>query len=669
MNLMNLRLSLFSFCTSALITVPLHAQFSDGVLDTTFDGDGIVQTDFGNNLEDRAYAVAAQADGKTVVAGYSVVAGKYQVALARYTVAGALDTSFGSGGRVLTDAGPDHDQAYAVAIQPDDKIVVAGWTYGTSFDFLVVRYTATGALDGSFGTGGVVTIPISGDTDIANSLALQSDGKILVAGYASIAGSQDFAVVRLTDTGALDTSFSDDGIATVNMGSSAEYAGAVAVQSDGKIILVGGSTLTGGSYDFALARLTVSGALDVTFGTAGRVTTSLVAGSDYAGSVIIQTTGEIIAAGGAINGGSEDFALVRYTSTGALDTSFGTGGIVLTPISAGSEVCRGVVLQNDGKIIAAGSTSVGPGSFATLRYTSTGALDTSFGTEGKVTTAFGAYGAAGYGVAMHGDGRVVVAGDSYSFAGSLDFGVVMFRVPLPDIAVAAGSPLSDGIGSLSLGAAIAGQDGAPLTFTITNPGSKELNNLAITKNGTDAEDFEVSALSGTNIPVGGGSVTFSVTFSPATGGMKNVALQIASNVSGTRNPFDIALTATALGMEQDTDNDGLNDVAEYQMAALGFNWQVAQTALVETYFATANGAGLFKASQVQALRLPTPQIQRDSLTGEFTLAFGLEKSTTVQPAAFAPFPVAAPQISIVNGKFKIQVPSQGDAAYFRLSSR
>jgi hypothetical protein len=177
------------------------------------------------------------------------------------------------------------------------------------------------------------------------------------------------------------------------------------------------------------------------------------------------------------------------------------------------------------------------------------------------------------------------------------------------------------------------------------------------------------ALSGTSIPAGGGSVTFTVTFSPESAGAKTAELQIASNVSGAKNPFDISLSATALTSAQDTDNDGLNDATEYQMAALGFDWQVNQNALIQTYFATAAGAGLFKESQVQALKLSTPQIQRDPLTGEFTLSFSIEKSATIDPAAFIPIPVTAPQISIVDGKLDILLPGQGDSAFFRLSGQ
>jgi FG-GAP repeat/IPT/TIG domain len=262
-----------------------------------------------------------------------------------------------------------------------------------------------------------------------------------------------------------------------------------------------------------------------------------------------------------------------------------------------------------------------------------------------------------------GSASVVVTSPAGSNAANSFF---TYFIPAPDIAVVGGSALTDG-DTLTL--ATIGGPAAPLTFTITNPGTGELNGLVINKTGPDAEDFLVGNLSATSIPAGGGSATFTVTFSPNSGSAKSAVIEITSNLTGAKNPFEINLAGQTLLVTEDTDSDGLNDVAEYQMAALGFDFQVAQPSLVETYFATANGAGLLKASQVQALKLPTPQIQRNPLTGEFTLGFGLEKSATLEPAAFGPFPITAPQVSVVGGKLEIRFPGQGDAAFFRLSTQ
>lgn len=663
---MNLRFPLFGIIIPVLLAGSLRAQFSDGVPDTAFDGDGIVQTDFGNNLEDQTNAVAVQADGKTVVAGYSLVAGKYQVALARYTVGGALDTTFGTAGRLLRDVGPDHDAANAVAVQPDGKIVIAGYTYGTSaFEFLVMRFTSTGALDTGFGTGGKATLALSPTVNIGTSLALQNDGKIVVAGFASIAGEQDFVVLRYTDEGVLDTTFSGDGIATKNLGGTTEQATSVAVQPDGKIIAAGFSA-QGAWTDSAMVRYTAAGVPDAGFGSGGQVISSLSGEDDYAHALALTSTGEILLAGSAAEGnGVTGGVITRYSSSGVLDSGF---GIIRSSSLGTNVVLRGLAVQSNGHIIFAGGTSGSGGRYVIGRITSSGSADpVSMFPFAFNWPAIGTAGSAAHGVALHDDGRIAVAGRSMSAAGGADFTVMMLRVPRPDISVALAMDLTDGVGSASLGAAPVGSSGPEFTFTITNPGNAELSDLSVTKSGADADDFTVSALSATSLTPGGGGATFTVTFAPASGGGKTAALQITSNVNGTKNPFDIVLTATALSTAQDTDSDGLNDVTEFRLAALGFDWQVAQTALVETYFATAAGAGLFKPDQVRALKIPTPRFERDPLTGAFTLTFGLEASATLDPPAFGPLPVTAPQVTVREGKLEIRFTGQDDAAFFRLT--
>lgn len=238
-----------------------------------------------------------------------------------------------------------------------------------------------------------------------------------------------------------------------------------------------------------------------------------------------------------------------------------------------------------------------------------------------------------------------------------------------DIAVAQASPLTDGAGSVSFAVAQGGIGSNVLTFTISNPGYSDLTSLAVTKDGLDAADFTVSALSGTSIPAGAGTVTFTVTFTPASATAKIAALHIASNAPGSKNPFDIALTGTTLTYTTDADNDGLNDASEVNLAALGFNWQVAQPALVATYYANANGAGLYTPAQVQALNIGTPLIQRTAL-GQFKLTLGVEKSTTLQPGSFQPFPMTVPQTTINGaGKLEFLFTVPDNAAFFRLEAK
>ncbi|MBN8460275.1 MAG: IPT/TIG domain-containing protein [Verrucomicrobia bacterium] len=271
-------------------------------------------------------------------------------------------------------------------------------------------------------------------------------------------------------------------------------------------------------------------------------------------------------------------------------------------------------------------------------------------------------------------GEVGAASVQVTTPGGTNAPNTLFAYGAPDIALAQTGALSSNTGNINFGnggsVVLGWTEGhnPPVTFTITNPGTADLSGISIAKSGPDADDFTVSAPSSATIPVGPGTATFTVTFNPSSNAYKLATLQISSNVIGDKNPFTIHIHGQTLSTSADTDSDGLNDATEFRLAALGFDWQTQQTALVETYFATAPGAGLFKPDQVRALKLPTPRLERDPLTGAFHLTFGLETSASVDPAAFSPFPVTEPQISVRDGKLEIRFSGQGDAAFFRLTT-
>jgi uncharacterized delta-60 repeat protein len=280
---------------------------------------------------------------------------------------GALDTSFNTTGQVRTTFGTNNDIANAVALQADGKIVVAGTTGsstnnsqypGASNDFALARYNADGSLDASFDTDGKVTTFIVGanSKDVANALAIQTDGKIVAAGSAD----NSFALVRYNINGSLDQAFGTGGKVTTSFCADCYYAtaSAVVVQTDGKIVAVGSRGL--GSY---LVRYNSNGSLDLTFGTGG-----IVAGiSEFSNAVAIQTDGKLVVAGSSSN----YFTLVRYNSNGSLDTTFGTAGVVSGPIGPATAV----LIQTDGKIVAAGGIG---GPFSLFRYNTDGSLETIF---------------------------------------------------------------------------------------------------------------------------------------------------------------------------------------------------------------------------------------------------------------------------------------------------
>jgi uncharacterized delta-60 repeat protein len=404
----------------------------DGSLDVAFDGDGKLTTLFyGSNAS--AYSIALQADGKIIAAGPSAsyCSGGYCTpnlfSLARYMPDGVLDPTFGAGGKVTTSFSRGEAQAYGVKVQPDGKIVVAGYAgSGTDGAFALARYMPDGSLDSSFSSDGMVVTDVN-DTfrDAAFAMAIQADGKIIAAGYSSYEG---VALARYMPDGSLDTSFSFDGILRTGVNNGYAYALSIALQSDGKI-LAGGFTArlcstTCTNENFLLVRYMPNGDLDTAFGTNGSgggivITSFDTSSNDRVHSLALQPDGKIVAAGSVGIDcpdvcSSTDFGLARYLDDGSLDSNFGIGGLVTTDFAGGFDSIAGVVVQPDGKIVGAGraGTIDYSHSFGLARYLSDGNLDSSFGTGGRVTTQVTPYGGEINAVVLSFDGKIVVAGEA-----------------------------------------------------------------------------------------------------------------------------------------------------------------------------------------------------------------------------------------------------------------
>lgn len=326
----------------------------DGNLDTSFDGDGIVTTSFGDTSAVN-HAVALQGDGKIIAAGGVSTT---SFALARYLPNGRLDRTFSGDGKLTIDVGGR--EVNAIVVQPDGKIVAVGTT-------ALARFRPNGALDTTFGTAGVVNVDFE-----QLAAARQPDGKIVTAGHIFNASTsqREFALARFLSDGTLDTTFSGDGRVNTDLGGTG-VARAVALQADGKIIAAGNPfSVADGHTNFGLVRYLPDGALDTTFGGDGRVTTDFGSTSE-AFAVILQPDAKIVAAGHAVG----VFALARYLPNGTLDTTFSDDGLVTTSFGADdSSRIRGLVIQpNDGRLVAVGdSTLIGEGGhdFALARYES-----------------------------------------------------------------------------------------------------------------------------------------------------------------------------------------------------------------------------------------------------------------------------------------------------------
>lgn len=408
------------------------ASAAAGALDTTFSGDGKVQTDFGSDA-DFGFGVAIQGDGKVVVAGYTGTGTQsiHRFAVARYTTGGKLDKTFSGDGKVTTGFSvcvpfciPFDAEAADVAIQPNGKIVVVGYSGGS---FAIVRYNKNGTLDTTFsGDGKQTTSFTSFGGARASAVLIQPNGKIVAAGSArTSAAKSDFALARYNPNGSLDPTFSGDGKQMTDFGSDTDdQGGRAALQANGRIV-VAGSTYDGnakGYRDFALARYLPNGSLDSTFSFDGKVTTDFAQSDDQARGVALQANGRIVVAG--TSGASRaKFALARYTKAGSLDSSFSGDGRLVTPIRA-QAAATAVAIQANGKIVAVGFSANASNNFdfALARYKPGGALDPTFGGDGKVITNFGTDRDIAADVAIRpSNGKIVVAGGS-----SIDFAVARY---------------------------------------------------------------------------------------------------------------------------------------------------------------------------------------------------------------------------------------------------
>lgn len=394
-------LVLFLVSTSTLFALP-------GDLDTTFGvSGGYVVSDFlAAQVNEVANDVAVQTDSKIVVVGSRFAAvNNVDYLAARYNADGTLDTTFSGDGIFLLN-NSNSDNLNAVAIQADGKIVAVGQSNSSS-EAYVIRLNSNGTLDTTFSGDGIFEISGAG---IAVSVALQTDSKIVI-GSRGLSGES--IIIRLNTNGALDTTFDTDGIVSLNPNHYEPYG--LAIQSNGRIVVAGTSSIFAGG-DISTVRLLTSGALDTSFDSDGIAVTSVYAGDSEARSLTIQTDGKIVVGGGpGANGSETEAAIVRYNSNGSLDTSFDGDGIKLSNLNIGNgdKYFNDLVAQTDGKILAIGDTTYGLTSlfviedFTIFRLNTDGNFDSSFDGNGIVRSQWCEQGSD---LALQTDGKIVAIG-------------------------------------------------------------------------------------------------------------------------------------------------------------------------------------------------------------------------------------------------------------------
>jgi len=343
---------------------------------------------------------------------------------------GTLDPSFGNAGKVITSLGPNNAFANAIAVQSDGKILVAGETYTNNTileDFALVRYNTDGTLDANFGTNGLVITDLQQATDVAKAIAIQPDGKILLAGYSDNTFNYDFAIVRYLPNGTLDNTFGTSGKVIKNFGST-DFGLAMALLPNGKI-LVSGRAYNGSNSDFALVQLNANGSFDNSFGTGGAILADLFGEDESANALAVQADGKIVLAGDRYANNTSLFAIARFNPDGSLDPGFSFDGKLSTSIGPESDVIYGVAIQADGKIVVAGQSNLPAPSisdFALARYMPDGTPDNTFDGDGQLTSSPSSGGDYAFAIAIQSDGKIVVGGISAGSNSISDFAVIRY---------------------------------------------------------------------------------------------------------------------------------------------------------------------------------------------------------------------------------------------------
>ena len=336
---------------------------SSGSLSSSFGNGGKLLWDIDNGSDDYLNALALDSNQQIVAVGHSIIGGVQYITVVRLNAAGIPDNTFGTNGVVELNPALVND-AYDVAIQPDNKIVIGGYVYDglTPEKSLIIRLNEDGSYDGAFGDNGVWEGTPSVDSR-TYSIALQPDGKILLGGYHN-ATDPEFAIARLLPGGSMDVSFSNDGWVVKNMTSGIDVAHSIALDIDGKIVLAGES-----SGEVALWRINSNGTDDVIFANNGVFVDPLLANDDVLYDVIVQPDDAILAVGGGSIDDNVDFLLLRLTVDGQFDTDFGGDGVVYTDFNFNNDFAYSVLLQPDLKIVAGGSALSGYFTdFAVARY-------------------------------------------------------------------------------------------------------------------------------------------------------------------------------------------------------------------------------------------------------------------------------------------------------------
>lgn len=309
---------------------------------------GFSYSDIGGGT-DTSRAVKVTSNGKTVMAGISHNGGNNDFAVSRYHADGSYDTSFHTDGKYTFDFGAEDDRCFGMELDSQGRAVMVGRTDNgvtSRYDWAIARIALDGSLDTSFHTDGKRVWDVSGDADFARAVQIQTDGKIMVGGYTWWMGYYRMIAGRLSSDGSVDNTFGGGGTALGYFGTKDGGALAMLVDLDGRVVLTGTIYSGGTDWDFAVIRFLSDGKYDSAFGTNGTLITDIAGDDDKAYGVAIDTVGSLYLGGSSDNGSNLDFGVVKLLSSGTIDTSFNTTGTARHSITnAQADVAFGVAVQ------------------------------------------------------------------------------------------------------------------------------------------------------------------------------------------------------------------------------------------------------------------------------------------------------------------------------------
>ncbi|TNE47690.1 MAG: T9SS type A sorting domain-containing protein [Bacteroidetes bacterium] len=397
------------FCLTCFLLILAGSLFAQaGMIDSTFGNNGVFLSDFNSGGSDRICSVMVQLDGKVVAVGNSRSLNMYSVVLIRLLEDGNYDPDFGTDGVVLSDFGDVDSEFYAAALDQDQNIVATG--YGNDGDFMTARYLPDGSPDQSFGTNGIVYTDFFNDEDYANAIALQADGKIVTGGTGYDPNDPDdykFALARFNSDGSLDTTFGNQGKVFTKIGPGDDEITSLVVQADGKV-LAGGYTSVHPEYTPCLVRYHPDGTLDTGFGSGGIVVDTLSNKPGLLRWVGLMPDGRIVVVIRAL-GGNQNHRVSRYLANGTPDSTFnGTGKLILDQAIDCRSLRSGLVTP-DGKLVIGGNTTLSY-KFLVGRINPDGSIDTTFGNNGFVKHQVTGAESDIYSLATTPDGSLIAAG-------------------------------------------------------------------------------------------------------------------------------------------------------------------------------------------------------------------------------------------------------------------